>query len=154
MPCFPAASLALAAPLYVAFVWAPSWPLALLFLVGPTFLNYFYLSSAVALVQQEVRPDQRVMSGALLLLVMNFIGLGLRAHLRGRRERLLPHQPSGALSADRPLYTPAVLRRGDNAVSLVGARAGTGASRFCRGGLMRSFHHAMVRHALVACLCS
>ena len=41
------------------------------------FLNYFYLSSSVALVQQEVRPDQRVMSGALLLLVMNFIGLGL-----------------------------------------------------------------------------
>jgi hypothetical protein len=41
------------------------------------FLNYFYLSSSVALVQQEVRPDQRVLSGALLLLVMNFIGLGL-----------------------------------------------------------------------------
>jgi hypothetical protein len=28
-------------------------------------------------VQEEVRPDQRVMAGALLLLVMNFIGLGL-----------------------------------------------------------------------------
>ncbi len=40
-------------------------------------LNYFYLSSSVALVQEEVRPDQRVMAGALLLLVMNFIGLGL-----------------------------------------------------------------------------
>ena len=73
----PAASLTLAVPLYVAFVWAPSWPLALLFLLGPSFLNYFYLTSSVTLVQQEVRPDQRVMSGALLLLVMNFIGLGL-----------------------------------------------------------------------------
>lgn len=73
----PAASLALAAPLYVGFVWAPTWPVALLFLIGPTCLNYFYLSSAVALVQEEVRPEQRVMSGALLLLVMNFIGLGL-----------------------------------------------------------------------------
>ena len=73
----PAASLALAIPFYIAFVWAPSWPLALVLLAGPTFLNYFYLSSSVALVQQEVRPDQRVMSGALLLLVMNFIGLGL-----------------------------------------------------------------------------
>jgi hypothetical protein len=41
------------------------------------FLNYLYLSSSIALVQEEVRPDQRVMSGALLLLVMNFIGLGL-----------------------------------------------------------------------------
>lgn len=74
IPCI---SLALAVPFYVGFVWAPSWPLSIALLCGPTFLNYFYLSSAVALVQQEVRPDQRVMSGALLLLVMNFIGLGL-----------------------------------------------------------------------------
>jgi MFS family permease len=73
----PAASLTLAIPFYLAFVWAPTWQLAILFLIGPTFLNYFYLSSSVALVQEEVRPDQRVMSGALLLLVMNFIGLGL-----------------------------------------------------------------------------
>lgn len=73
----PAASLALAIPFYIAFVWAPTWQLATVFLIGPTFLNYFYLSSSVALVQEEVRPDQRVMSGALLLLVMNFIGLGL-----------------------------------------------------------------------------
>jgi len=73
----PAASLGLAIPFYLAFVWTPSWHIALLFLVGTTFLNYFYLSSMVTLVQEEVRPDQRVMSGALLLLVMNFIGLGL-----------------------------------------------------------------------------
>ena len=73
----PATSLALAVPFYLAFVWAPSWHLALIFLVGTQFLNYFYLSSMVTLVQQEVRPDQRVMSGALLLLVMNLIGLGL-----------------------------------------------------------------------------
>lgn len=73
----PAISLALAIPFYIAFVWAPGWELSLLFLIGPTFLNYFYLSTSVALVQEEVRPNQRVMSGALLLLVMNFIGLGL-----------------------------------------------------------------------------
>lgn len=72
----PAASLALAIPFYVGFVWAPSWPLAVVLLIGPTFLNYFYLSSSVTLVQEEVRPDQRVMSGALLLLIMNMIGLG------------------------------------------------------------------------------
>jgi MFS family permease len=73
----PALSLALALPFYVAFVWAPFWPLALVLLTIVMFLNYFYLSSSVALVQEEVRPDQRVLSGALLLLVMNFIGLGL-----------------------------------------------------------------------------
>jgi predicted MFS family arabinose efflux permease len=73
----PAVSLALAIPVYLGFVWTPSWHLALIFLIAPMFLNYFYLSSAIALVQEEVRPDQRVMAGALLLLVMNFIGLGL-----------------------------------------------------------------------------
>ena len=72
----PAIALTLAIPLYVAFVWAPGWQLAVALLAGPLFLNYFYLSSCVALVQEEVRPDQRVMSGALLLLVMNGIGLG------------------------------------------------------------------------------
>lgn len=73
----PAASLTLAIPFFIGFVQSPSWQTALLFFLGPTFLNYFYLSSAVTLVQEEVRPDQRVMCGALLLLVMNFIGLGL-----------------------------------------------------------------------------
>ncbi|MGA9574219.1 MAG: MFS transporter [Lysobacterales bacterium] len=73
----PAVSLLLVIPLYVAFVWAPTWQHSVCFLIGPMFLNFFYLSSAVALVHEEVRPDRRVMSGALLLLVMNFIGLGL-----------------------------------------------------------------------------
>jgi predicted MFS family arabinose efflux permease len=73
----PAASLTVALPFYLAFVWAPNWRIALLFLTGAMFLSYFYLTSAVTLVQEEVRPDQRVMSGALLLLVMNLIGLGL-----------------------------------------------------------------------------
>jgi MFS family permease len=73
----PAVSLALALPFYVAFVWAPSWQVALILLTVVNFFNYFYLSCSVALVQEEVRPSQRVMSGALLLLVMNFIGLGL-----------------------------------------------------------------------------
>ncbi len=60
-----------------AFVWAPAWRLALPLLAVTIFLNYFYLSAMVTLVQEQVRADQRVMSGALLLLVMNFIGLGL-----------------------------------------------------------------------------
>lgn len=73
----PAVSLALALPFYIGFVWAPTWQLALALLTPSMFLNYFYLSASVALVQGEVKPNQRVLSGALLLLVMNFIGLGL-----------------------------------------------------------------------------
>jgi len=73
----PAFSLLAALPFYLAFLLVPTWQLALPFLTGAMALNYFYLSSSIALVQEEVRPDQRVMSSALLLLVMNFIGLGL-----------------------------------------------------------------------------
>ena len=73
----PAISLVVAMPLYVIFVWMPGWPVALLVLTAVMFFNYFYLSSSIALVQEEVRANERVLSGALLLLVMNFIGLGL-----------------------------------------------------------------------------
>jgi len=73
----PALALTISLPFYIGFVWAPAWPLALAFLSACMFLNYFYLPAAITLVQQEVRPDQRVMSGALLLLVMNFMGIGL-----------------------------------------------------------------------------
>jgi MFS family permease len=73
----PAVSLAIAMPFYLGFVWAPSWPLALALLTVVMFFNYFYLSCSVTLVQEEAAPNQRVLAGALLLLVMNFIGLGL-----------------------------------------------------------------------------
>lgn len=100
----PAASLALAIPFYIAFVWAPTWQLSLLLLVGPSFLNYFYLSSSVALVQEEVRPNQRVMSGALLLLVMNFIGLGLGpTYVGAASDYFRPDFPDNSLQI--ALYT-------------------------------------------------
>lgn len=73
----PAITLILAVPLYIAFVWAPTWQLAVALFVGPSFLNYFYLSSVVTLVQEEVAPQQRVLSGALLLLIMNLVGMGV-----------------------------------------------------------------------------
>lgn len=73
----PAMSLLLALPFFLGFVWAPSWQLALAFLCVPMFLNSFFLSATVTFVQGEVPPERRVISGALLLLVMNFIGLGL-----------------------------------------------------------------------------
>jgi MFS family permease len=73
----PALTLTLAILPYLGFVQAAEWQVALVFLLAPTFLNYFYLSSAVALVQEEVAPEQRVLSGALLLLVMNLIGMGV-----------------------------------------------------------------------------
>src|SRR5207253_10874860 len=47
----PAMSLAIAMPFYIAFVWAPTWPLALALLAVVMVFNYFYLSASVALVQ-------------------------------------------------------------------------------------------------------
>lgn len=109
----PAVALAAAIPLYLCFVRAPSWRIALLLLAGTIFLNYFYLSAAVTLVQQEVRPDQRVMSGALLLLVMNFIGLGLGPTFVGAASDFFhkshpQHSLQMALYALAPFYLLAI----------------------------------------------
>ena len=110
----PAAALALAIPFFIAFVAVPDWPLALAFLALPTFLNYFYLSPAVTLVQEEVQPDQRVLAGALLLLVMNLIGLGLGPTWLGAVSDLLrPSHPDNSLQLAFytlvPFYLLAVL---------------------------------------------
>jgi MFS family permease len=94
----PAAALAMAIPFFVGFVWAPGWPLAMVFLAVPTFLNYFYLSPAVTLVQEAVRPNERVLAGALLLLVMNLIGLGLGpTYLGAASDFFRPSHPDNSL---------------------------------------------------------
>jgi len=110
----PAVGLALAIPFHVAFVWAPRWPLALVFLAVPTFFNYFYLSPSIALVQQQVPPRERVLAGALLLLVMNLIGLGLgptfvgavSTHFRASHPE---HSLQLAFYALTPFYVLAVI---------------------------------------------
>jgi predicted MFS family arabinose efflux permease len=110
----PAVALALAIPFFIAFVSVPDWPLALAFLALPTFLNYFYLSPAVTLVQEEVQPNQRVLAGALLLLVMNLIGLGLGPTWLGAvSDWLRPSHPDNSLQLAFytlvPFYVLAVL---------------------------------------------
>ncbi len=72
----PGIALALAVPFFIGFVQAPTWPVAIAFLAVPTFLNYFYLTPAVTLVQNSVSAGQRTVAGAVLLLIMNLIGLG------------------------------------------------------------------------------
>jgi len=72
----PGIALAVALPFFIGFVQAPTWPVALAFLAVPTFLNFFYLTPAVTLVQNSVSARQRTLAGAVLLLIMNLIGLG------------------------------------------------------------------------------
>ena len=103
----PAIGLALAIPFYVGFVWAPSWPLALILLFGLVLLNYSYLSPSVALVQLETPPNQRVMAGALLLLVINFIGLGLGPTYVGiASDWFRPEHPNNSLQMALYTLTP------------------------------------------------
>ncbi|MFX4891436.1 hypothetical protein ABTB75_18985, partial [Acinetobacter baumannii] len=72
----PAVSILLSLPFMVAAVYAPSWQITLMLLAGPNFLNNMYLAPALAVVQNAVNPRQRVVSGAVLLFVLNLIGLG------------------------------------------------------------------------------
>ncbi len=72
----PAIAMALCIPFHLAYVASSGWVAALLLLAGPTFLNIFYLAPALAVVQNTVKPSQRTMAGALLLMVLNMIGLG------------------------------------------------------------------------------
>jgi len=72
----PAVALTLAIPGFIGFVWAEGMWTKLIFLAIPTFLNIFYLAPALAVVQNSVKATSRTVSGAMLLLVLNLIGLG------------------------------------------------------------------------------
>jgi MFS family permease len=72
----PAVALTLGIPGFLGFVWAPTMIGKLAFLTIPTFFNIFYLAPALAVVQNSVKATQRTISGAMLLLVLNLIGLG------------------------------------------------------------------------------
>lgn len=72
----PAIAMGAAAPFWYFYVGADSWQTAIVILLVPLFLTIMYLAPALALVQNSVRPSQRTMSGAILLMVLNMIGLG------------------------------------------------------------------------------
>jgi predicted MFS family arabinose efflux permease len=94
----PGIALALAVPFFIGFVHAPTWPVALAFLAVPTFLNYFYLTPAVTLVQNSVPARQRTLAGAVLLLIMNLIGLGFGPTWVGAvSDWLRPTHPENSL---------------------------------------------------------
>lgn len=109
----PALTLSLAVLPYLGFVWAPTWPLAIVLLLGPTFLNYFYLSSCVTFVQENVAPEQRVLAGSLLLLVANLTGMGVGPTFVGAvsdalRESRPEHSLQFAFYALTPFYGVAI----------------------------------------------
>ncbi|MBS0363497.1 MAG: MFS transporter [Proteobacteria bacterium] len=72
----PAIAFTLSLPALAGLIWAPTWQIALMFMAVPALLNNMYLAPALAVVQNAVPPAQRTMAGAILLFVLNLIGLG------------------------------------------------------------------------------
>jgi MFS family permease len=72
----PVIAFTLSLPALAGLIWAPTWQIALAFIAVPALLNNMYLAPALAVVQNAVPPGQRTMAGAILLFVLNIIGLG------------------------------------------------------------------------------
>ena len=72
----PVIAFTLSLPALAGLIWAPTWQMALVFIAVPALLNNMYLAPALAVVQNAVPPGQRTMAGAILLFVLNLIGLG------------------------------------------------------------------------------
>jgi MFS family permease len=72
----PAIAFTLTLPALAGLIWAPTWQIALLFLAVPALLNNMYLAPALTVVQNAVPPARRTMSGAILLFILNLVGLG------------------------------------------------------------------------------
>jgi len=79
----PLIAMAAATPFWYFYTQAQDWPMALGLLFMPLLLNIFYLAPALALVNNSVKASQRTMSSAILLMVLNFIGLGAGPTLVG-----------------------------------------------------------------------
>lgn len=73
LPC--GASL-LMIPFLLAAIWVAAWQAALVFVGLCYMLSMVYLGPALVVVQSRVPPSRRSTAGALLLFVLNVIGLG------------------------------------------------------------------------------
>ena len=99
----PMAAFVISLPFFLLFVWAPSWPLAMCFLAAPALLNNMYLAPALTVIQNAVPPAQRGTSSAILLFILNLIGLGGGPVFVGRMSDLF--KPAyGTQSLQMALY--------------------------------------------------
>ncbi len=85
----PAAALAIATPFSFIFYLSPVLPLALAAFVIPAVVSAIYLGPALALTQGLVSLRMRAVASAVLLFVINIIGLGLGPQMVGIASDLL-----------------------------------------------------------------
>ncbi len=72
----PAAMTLVGLPFFIAFLFAPTWQTAMVCLVVPLTFGTAYLPAAIAVAQNAAPPAQRGTTSAILLFILNIIGLG------------------------------------------------------------------------------
>lgn len=75
-PLVPAVAYMLSLPFLVGFLLAPTWQVAVAFLIVPAFMNNMWLAPAMTLVQNSVAPNRRAISASIVIFALNLIGLG------------------------------------------------------------------------------
>jgi MFS family permease len=113
----PGAATLICLPVFLGYLFAPAWPAALAFVAVTSVLAIVYLPAALAVIQNAVPPARRATAGALLLFVLNLVGLGggplyvgmLSDHLR---PRLGVHALQWALVGLVPVFVLAVICQG------------------------------------------
>ena len=79
----PAIAMGISFPFYLAAFSAPTWPLLLLLLIVPSFAGNLYAGPSFAATQSLVPLRMRAVAAAILLFIINIIGLGLGPQLVG-----------------------------------------------------------------------
>lgn len=106
----PAVGLLATIPFFIGFLLAPSWPLALAFFIVPGLTFSMYLAPALSVIQNAVHPNERSTSGAILLLMINLIGLSGGPFLVGWvSDHLAPTQGTASLRTGLAALIPAVI---------------------------------------------
>lgn len=97
-------------PFFFGFLLAPNWPLALSLFVVPGLTFSMYLAPALSVIQNAVHPSERSTSGAILLLMINLIGLSGGPFLVGWVSDLLaPSFGTGSLRFGLAALIPAIV---------------------------------------------
>ena len=119
----PALASLLSVPFSCGFYLWPDSRGALLFLIGSSLLGIMYLGPTFAMTQSLVRPDARALAAAILLFIINAIGLGLGPLLVGAFSDALA--PRFGVEAIRwaSLVTTVVVTVGASAHFALGARS-------------------------------
>ena len=106
----PALAFTMSIPFWIGVIWAPTWQLAMLFLAGPLFLNNMYLSPALTVAQNAVPPARRTMTGAILLFVLNLVGLGAGpVYVGWVADKMTPQAGDNALAYGYAAVIPFIL---------------------------------------------